>query len=154
VDFQLADIDGSMTTPSTTLPNAGPDFAHFSESQRLTSFGTVRSRIGFLATPDMLLFATGGFAFGRVSSESHWQYETPPFAHYDGYTTATKTGYTVGGGAEWALNRIWSVKVEYLYFDLGTIQVVGTQPGVTRFFTTLDQKVTGNIVRAGLNFHF
>ena len=30
-----------------------------------------------------------------------------------------ETGYTVGGGLEYALDEDWSLKTEYLYVDLG-----------------------------------
>lgn len=150
-DFQLSDVSGSTTTPSTVLPNAGPDFAHFSASQRLETFGTIRGRIGFLAADNLLLFGTGGLAYGRIRSETHWQYDTPPFVSYVGDETKDKFGYTVGGGGEWALNRTWSIKLEYLYLDFGTIHVASGNVG---FFTTFDQKTASNLVRFGLNYHF
>jgi outer membrane immunogenic protein len=35
-------------------------------------------------------------------------------------------GWTAGGGFEYALGRNWSVKVEYLYVNLGSVSVAGT----------------------------
>jgi outer membrane immunogenic protein len=151
VDFQFSDVSGSTTTPSTLLPNAGPDFAHFSASQRLEMFGTLRGRAGFLAADSLLLFATAGLAYGQIKSETHWQYDTAPFVSYVGTETKTKIGYAIGGGGEWAINRAWSVKVEYLYLDFGTIR---TASGNVGFFTTFDQKTASNLVRVGLNYHF
>jgi outer membrane immunogenic protein len=150
-DFQFSDVRGSTTTPSTVLPNAGPDFAHFSASQHLEMFGTIRGRIGFLANDNLLLFGTGGLAYGRIRSETHWQYDTPPFLSYVGTETKTKVGYALGGGGEWAINRSWSVKVEYLYLDFGKIRAASGNVG---FYTTFDQKTASNLVRLGLNYHF
>jgi outer membrane immunogenic protein len=81
------------------------------------------------------------------------------FKAYSGSAAQTKTGWTLGGGAEWALNRSWSVKAEYLYYDLGTINVTGLPPpppvlGPIPFATQLSQKVTGSIARFGVNFMF
>ena len=63
--------------------------------------------------------------------------------------TATKAGWTAGGGLEYAFKGAWSAKVEYLYADLGKascdVATCGTANDVT--FKT-------NLVRAGLNYHF
>ncbi len=66
-------------------------------------WGTVRGRAGYLLTPDVLLYATAG-----------WAYVLPTHAH------RATSGWTAGGGAEFKLSGPWSVKTEYLY--------VGTNP--------------------------
>jgi outer membrane immunogenic protein len=57
----------------------------------------------------------------------------------------------------------WSAKVEYLYYDLGntsgtsynfTYNGVGTRPITLPSLTNYHARVTGNIVRAGVNYHF
>jgi outer membrane immunogenic protein len=152
-DIQYADIKGTTTTPSTFLPGLG-DFAHYSESQKLDWLGTLRGRLGFVPTANVLLYATGGLAYGGVRATSLYMFETPPFATYTGATTETRVGWTAGGGAEWAFDRAWSVKGEYLYYDLGTIGVTGRQPGNVVFSTITSQKVAGQFVRLGLNYRF
>ena len=44
----------------------------------------------------------------------------------------TRTGWTVGGGIEWAFWNNWSMKAEYNYYDFGTssVTLVGTFAGV------------------------
>jgi len=152
-DFQFSDISGETKTGSTFIPFL-TDFAHFNEDQKLKWLGTVRARGGVLATPSLLIFATGGLAYGSVQATSTFAFETPPFATYTGSTTQTRVGWTAGGGVEWALDRAWSIKGEYLYYDLGTISVTGDEPGNAGFHTLLDQKVNGQIVRVGVNFKF
>ena len=70
-------------------------------------WGTARGRIGY-AFNNVLLYGTGGFAWGRneltLGAASQ---------------TKTHTGYTFGGGMEYAFAPQWSAKVEYLYVDLG-----------------------------------
>ncbi len=150
-DFQYANINGTTTTPSTPIP-ALMDFAHVSLSQKLSWFGTTRGRIGVLPTSNLLIYGTGGVAYAKVNATSLFAFDTPPFHSWSGSTSQTNTGWTVGGGAEWALNRAWSVKAEYLYYNLGAINVIGTRPGDTVFMTNYDQKVTGSTARLGLNF--
>ncbi len=152
-DIQYADIKGTTTTPSTFIPSLF-DFAHYSESQRIDWLGTVRGRIGFAPASAVLLYATGGLAYGGVRATSLFAFDTPPFATYAGAASQTRLGWTAGGGVEWALDRAWSLKAEYLYFDLGSIEVIGRQPATAGFWTITNQKVTGQTVRVGVNYRF
>lgn len=124
--------------------------------QKTNWFGTVRGRAGWLATPNLLLFGTGGFAYGRVSDSANWGLtaapgggigfgsNVPPFALscgvggkspndvicFAGNSSGVRTGWTAGGGLEWLLDQHWSAKIEYLFVDLGTdtVRLVNTPP--------------------------
>ena len=74
-----------------------------SANANLSWFGTVRGRVGYLITPTLLIYGTGGFAYGQVDA---WG------------LASTNTGWTAGGGVEWMFAPHWSAKVEYLYVDL------------------------------------
>jgi len=63
--------------------------------------------------------------------------------------TNTNTGWTVGGGLEYAFVGAWSAKIEYLYADLGTATCDASVCGVS-----IDYKAKINVVRAGLNYRF
>ena len=60
-DIDYARITGQGTSVS---PNG---FFMAPTQQKINLDGTVRGRLGVLATPDLLLYATGGAAFGDVS---------------------------------------------------------------------------------------
>jgi outer membrane immunogenic protein len=50
----------------------------------------------------------------------------------------------------------WSAKIEYLYVDLGKISstaIFPTAAGVP-LGVSLNSRITDNIVRAGINYHF
>jgi outer membrane immunogenic protein len=64
---------------------------------------------------------------------------------------------------EWLFWPHWSAKVEYLYYELGRVSypiapTVGTIIGTGAIgFVNISQATThfnGNIVRAGVNYHF
>jgi outer membrane immunogenic protein len=129
---------------------------------KLDWFGTVRGRIGFLPTERLLLYATGGLAYGELSA-------TAPLVPLS--WGSTRAGWTVGAGAEAALDRNWSVKLEYLYMDLGNVGSSGAtattavnqlntpQQGFNTITTTtltsaFRTKFTDNIVRVGVNYRF
>jgi outer membrane immunogenic protein len=78
-------------------------------------FGTVRGRLGW-AADNVLLYATGGLAYGGVEAEGR-----VVLNHDDswrGDTSETNWGWTIGGGVEYAFDN-FIIGAEYLYVDLG-----------------------------------
>jgi len=127
VDFSLANIDGGA---STTLPGPILPFATYTTTvdQRLNWFSTLRARVGFLQTDHVLFYGTGGLAVGQSNYTANI-HRTAILLNFNvpASATETKTGWTVGAGAEYALDNKWSVKAEYLYYDLGSVTLNGTQ---------------------------
>jgi outer membrane immunogenic protein len=97
--------------------------------------GTVRGRLGY-AFDRFLPYVTGGAAIGDIETKVAGL----------GSSRDTNVGWTVGGGLEYAINGPWSLKVEYLYVDLGN---GGDVAG-----TAADADFKTSIVRAGLNYRF
>jgi len=74
-DFSLSDLSGQMGGSS----NFGPGFTQSITAKQSTDwYGTVRASAGFLATPNLLLFGTGGFAYGRVANSASFLIVDPP----------------------------------------------------------------------------
>jgi outer membrane immunogenic protein len=84
-------------------------------------------------------------------------------------TTSTVTGWTAGGGVEYALGWGWSAKAEYLFVDLGngscttncaitTVNTNSATTATTPFGPPIIPNVTikydESIIRAGLNYKF
>ncbi|MGA8169992.1 MAG: outer membrane beta-barrel protein [Methylocystis sp.] len=139
-----------------------------SASQSLDYLGTVRGRIGYLFTPSLLVYATGGLAYGGANLNSSFSATEMNAAGafvgsaFGGVSQSnTQVGWTVGGGLEWMFAHNWSAKVEYLYYDLGTLSVSGpvqyanSVTGATGFGASqTSAQFNGHIVRAGVNYHF
>jgi len=82
--------------------------------------GTVRLRAGW-AFDRALLYATGGLAFGGTKSSSGSQgTDGSTTDTFYGSKSDTRTGWTLGGGLEYALSDNWSGRIEGLYYDLGS----------------------------------
>jgi outer membrane immunogenic protein len=127
----------------------------FNESTQTSWLGTFRGRLGYLVTPRVLLFATGGFAFGdRSFSDSRTAPTT--IQTYAGSVSGTKAGSTVGGGLEAYLGSNWTAKAEYLYVDLGHVTAIGLAiaPVNPLYSISYTEHLTENIVRLGVNYHF
>lgn len=121
--------------------------------QKLEWFGTVRGRVGGLVTPTVLLYATGGLAYGQVRTS-----ETIGAAAFGFSSRDTRVGYTVGAGIEGVIGGNWTAKLEYLWVDLGTTSgsYLTTIPALGGGFlsSNYSSRITDNIVRVGLNYKF
>ena len=118
---------------------------------------TVRGRLGGLFRPNLLLYATGGWA--RTNLQISFTYSDSNGAATGGSASSNLDGWTVGGGLEWAFNEHWSVRAEYLYTDFGSVTATGIVPPVplkagsqSSMSTTGD--LTAHIARAGVNYRF
>jgi outer membrane immunogenic protein len=127
-------------------------------TDQLEWFGTFRGRGGVLVTPSVLLYATGGAAYGSLKSDLGLAGFTATGIPVTvaASTSSTKFGWTVGGGIEAMFGTNWSGKLEYLYMDLGSISNSVVLPTAAGFplGANVTTRVTDNIFRAGINYHF
>jgi opacity protein-like surface antigen len=140
----------------------------------LSYLGTIRGRLGYLIIPTLQVYGTGGFAYGGVTAANanvtartggtNFFYSGPQF-------NGTLLGWAAGGGLEWMFTKDWSVKADYLYYNLGSVSLAdnyysvtyapyvpstnytnnGNAFGVTGLATA---NFSGNVIRAGVNRHF
>jgi outer membrane immunogenic protein len=146
---------GTFPFPST-LPGGpvGPPTTFFSTatSDSTNWLFTARPRVGWTCN-NWLLFATGGLAVGRQNFSQTISL-LPPFVSTNSFA-ATQVGWTIGAGVEYALNKRWSLKAEYLYVDLGPTRTNASvlTPPFAGFVEGSSAHLTTNIARAGINFH-
>jgi outer membrane immunogenic protein len=82
--------------------------------------GTARLRAGW-AFDRALIYATGGLAVGGAKSSSGSQgTDGTTTDTFYGSKSDTRTGWTLGGGLEYALGDNWSGRIEGLYYNLGS----------------------------------
>ncbi len=104
--------------------------------------GSVRARVG-VAWDRALVYATGGAAFG--SFQNTYTSASGTDSRY-----ATRVGWTVGGGVEYAIDNNWSVRAEYRYTDFSSF----SQYSPTALGATVSQRETDNRVQAGFSYKF
>lgn len=139
-DASYADIDGSVSGTTQTFGTWG------SYTKDITTeiewLGTLRGRLGVDVGP-ALIYGTGGFAWAKTDGEQVTVFNGglvlpaaggggPAGLHAVSSDDKWLTGWTAGGGVEWALSKSWSLKGEYLYVDLGSAdyRYVGTKTGI------------------------
>ena len=142
--------DWSWVTKKGSASDIPPFITTFVSGTKENWLATGRGRLGFLVTPQFLLYGTGGFAVAAVEANV-----TPT-----GLATLTETqnrwGWTAGAGGEYAFTSNWSVKAEYLFVQLQNAGYFAT-PIVTLAGTVVSRgnvPLNNSIVRAGLNYKF
>ncbi len=129
--------------------------------------GTFRARLGVLVTPGTLLYGTGGVAVGGTSSHQDVYFDgsnQPLGINQSGSDSATRWGWTIGGGIEQKITSRWSFKAEYLFANLGSAayQYHGTYTGFPygppgggpTESDGYSPSMTLSVVRAGFNYKF
>jgi outer membrane immunogenic protein len=143
------DFDGRSGRNSGGL-REGPMSMNMTENDGW--FGTTRLRAGWLYTNQALFYATGGVAYG--SDGFNAAIVGPGPVHNFGFSSSKiATGWTAGGGVEWAMDAHWSVKAEYLYLHLSdtATKTIVFNSGQTGVFTGLNFD-NSHVVRVGLNY--
>jgi outer membrane immunogenic protein len=157
-----ADFQGVTARASTTTANGGVGgFLPFTgaESTREDWLGTVRGRAGVFVTPSLLGYATGGYAYADVNRSWSASFIPPVAGTWAGSTTNVLSGWTAGGGVEWALSNSFTLGVEYLYVRLDgdsfltTVQGGACAAGAVPVCTVrVNGNFNDNIVRFKLNY--
>ncbi|MBZ0215997.1 MAG: outer membrane beta-barrel protein, partial [Fimbriimonadaceae bacterium] len=156
-DIQFMNADSSRTTTPLILFGGAPQAGSFAISRsELNALGTLRARVG-AAMDRNLFYLTGGLAFGQVEDFSRAQYGggVGNAFNYIATTDSWRTGWTIGAGFERAIDDNWTVKAEYLHYDLGEHSVTGLPVAPNPPFNTNNiWDVSGDIARIGLNYKF
>jgi outer membrane immunogenic protein len=154
-DLQWTNINSTAAVANAILaPFAG------TATSRLDWFGTGRGRIGLLATPSWLLYATGGVAFGDLRRTFSGGFPSLGQTFF-GSSNDTRVGWVVGAGSEWKFAQNWIVGLEYLHMELdsnsfsATTSGAGcTLTGLTSCNFTVSDRFKADIVRARLSYQF
>lgn len=112
---------------------------------------SLRGRLGFEAAGS-LLYATGGVAVADVSFLQTFQdTNAVPFQFTE--KSETRAGWTAGGGIEVPVFSSTTLKLEYLYTDLGSMKLPQTAlTGSGDASTAGKAEITNDVLRAGMNW--
>jgi outer membrane immunogenic protein len=157
-DFEGSGANGSNAFTFLGIPGILPITTVF--NRELDWVGTLRGRAGYLWFPSLLLYGTGGLAYGqnKIGTTAICPAWTPPCQSEGGtanQASNTSVGFAIGTGAEWLFAPAWSVRAEYLYVEFGrhsdTISYA-YGPNVSTLTSTVRER--DNIVRFGVNYMF
>ncbi|MES2196991.1 MAG: outer membrane protein [Pseudomonadota bacterium] len=177
-DFAWTSMGGEATSTFLMQPLLfPPGTSTFRASEDVKWFGTVRGRLGWLPTSQLLIYGTAGFAYGRVDEDLNLNGQAGSnfvqggFVHncgnpaaaprcYVGSSSRIATGWAAGAGLEHALGNNVSLKAEYLYVNLGNVAtsaavsalLVG--PNQTAASFTASHREDFHVARVGVNYRF
>lgn len=148
-DLAFASIGGHGQGSSSDP--AGPlGIVNVQTDTKIDTLGTLRARVGYAFGSTFLFYGTGGLAYGhdKVAYGIQDGIGGPLFR-----TEASKWnfGWTAGLGVEWAMMSRWTIKAEYLYYDIGKNDQTFNPFGLT---ANLSAPMKGNLVKLGLNYRF
>jgi outer membrane immunogenic protein len=108
------------------------------------------ARLGYSFVDRWLLYVKGGAAWTNEKADD--AFTTVRGIAVDPSTSSTRTGWTIGTGAEWAFAPNWSATLGYDYYDFGSKGLTLTDPNAT--VTISSFKDTIHTVTAGVNYRF
>jgi outer membrane immunogenic protein len=138
-DYAWTDAGGSHASAQ--------EFGVFYHSE-VRSIASLTARVGYVRER-FLGYVRGGVAWER----DHYSASTIEIGTAYG-STVTRSGWTVGAGAEYAITKFLSGVFEYDYYDFGTTevrfspQIAGLRPAF------VDIEESASVLRAGLNYRF
>lgn len=112
-------LDDSRSNTATYL-TAPPNRFTLNQSISADWEGTLRLRLG-VTQQNWQAYLTGGLAVSRIKASTVFTDNYVGGASGSDSTTKTKTGAVLGGGAEYAFSKNFSLRGEYLYTDFGKV---------------------------------
>ncbi len=157
VDINYADLSSERS--GTNRGAVAGDSQTIVARSSVNWFGTVRPRIGALVNDRLLIFATGGLAFGGVEASGRYTERWAGRADWNigGKRSSTRTGWTLGAGLEYAITDNVTLKGEYAYVDLGskTYQFrENIRDKANIYYTSARDSASFHVIRAGVNYRF
>lgn len=139
------------------------------EIKDIDYLASLRGRAGYLVKPSLLLYITGGLTFAQATLTTNTTIENTnspdvfPANTAQGKSSKSMGGFTAGLGAEWNFMNNLSAKLEYKYYDLGSIPTSSSFIYLVNIPTLASYasarvhsraKFAYNSVELGLNYHF
>ena len=162
-DFNTSQFGGTTLLRGGTADQCGVCVVTNSSKAEAKWLGTVRARLGY-ALGSVLFYGTGGLAYGGVKGSATWSIASVSnqgdSAAALSTRSSTRWGWTLGVGGEYAMDLRWSVKAEYLHYNLGSVTVASI-PNAAAIaldspnpIATTNFSISGDLVRVGLNHRF
>jgi outer membrane immunogenic protein len=155
--FEVDEGRWSLNRSTTSIVLTGGGLETVNTSLASDILITFRGRLGY-AFDRSLFYVTGGGAYANITYAQSSSFAGIPTVD-NATSTNSQLGWTVGSGAEYAIDPHWSVKGEYLYvafpsrnFTTNPVAPVGAPATVP--FTHTVSAINANIAKLGVNYRF
>jgi outer membrane immunogenic protein len=145
-DYDFASLKGNLS-----IPNFGPQAGQ----EKMSSAWSVGGRIGWLVTPNLLTYFSGGYTEATFNRTDFTYLGNVTPTYFIGKNTYS--GYFLGAGDEYALNFLpglfWKTEYRFSTFNTKTNELFGFTSG-TPVFDSIDSKKYVQTIRSELTYHF
>jgi len=129
-----------------------PLFPTFTAGVQTNQIFTATARVGYLIDPSVLAYLKGGAAWAQTDLKV---IGSVPSTFLSESAKSNRTGWTIGGGAEWMFAPGWSVFAEYNYMDFGTkLTQYVAGPNTVGAPNVLNVSTTAQTALVGINYKF
>jgi outer membrane immunogenic protein len=148
-DLTATGIKGS--TSASAVVAGTPTTGNIGEKFNL--LGSARARLGWLPSPNLLVYGTGGLAWTQITKASFSESVAFGITSTTDLSQATwMWGWVAGLGAETRIGQTnWLGRIEYLHYDFGRAGVASSSSTFSTF-TTIEGHLTADVLRAGLSY--
>jgi outer membrane immunogenic protein len=125
---------------------------------------SARGRLGYLLSPNLLAYGTGGFAWQNIKTSVACQnslgdplcFATAGSPFESASNSVTRPGWTIGSGVDARISGNWILRAEYRYSYFGTWnnQASLSNPGTTPTIVGYQLKISTQIATIGLAYKF
>jgi outer membrane immunogenic protein len=147
-DYDFSNIEGDFSFASGT----GTAFG----SEKLKSAWAVGGRIGYVLTPAVLTYVSGGFTEARFNRVDLFLPGVPPVAENLSVPRHTFTGWFLGSGFEynlgWLPGLFWRTEYRFAQYDKDSIDLVTRTGGATAL--SVDSEKFVQTIRSELVWRF
>jgi outer membrane immunogenic protein len=150
------EVDGSATNKegqnfeTAAVPFAGIGSQNFVSQTQERWLVTARGKLGWTIWDKSMVYVTGGGAWAKIDAA---EFVVGGANLGSGHQESnTRSGWTVGGGYEYALGYGWSIKGEYLYVKFDDYTTFTSPPFGILNLAPRQVRLYDNIFRAGMNY--
>ncbi|UAK22827.1 outer membrane protein [Sphingomonas nostoxanthinifaciens] len=158
-DFSYMDSRGTSVYRGLGVTGVAAPGRRTLVKSQLDWMGSVRARAGYALSDQGFVYATGGYAFGKVKGRAEFDGDSDSTVNYAGSHKYTAQGWIGGLGGEFRpFNQgVWrkiSFGAEATYYDLGKSSIYALQTGTQPGFYRLGVATRGYNGVVKINYHF
>jgi outer membrane immunogenic protein len=145
VDVDAADIKENQSTFVGVV--------NVTRSVTINDLGSARARLGFVPTPWLMLYGTGGI--GWANSTVKCSFTVPLFGSVSDEADQNHVGWVAGAGAETKFGDHVLLRAEWLHYGFGTQSIIFPTSAVLLGQGVLldgNAKIAVDVVRGGLSW--
>ncbi|MEH2570471.1 outer membrane protein [Bradyrhizobium sp. AZCC 2289] len=154
-DYSAADVNSSIRVIPVSTAGVPDPAQPTSFTRNLKWLASARVRAGYTVVPNVLLYVTGGGAWGGFDYNASFVNTLPGSNNWSNPFSATSSGYVVGGGGEWMLTNNWILRAEYLFYHLSGKSNLANNPAFPTFPILFSWNATDtHVARVGVSYKF